>query len=59
MERIQGYCVKCQATRELSDTKQIHRSGIPTVQGKCMACGATVFVLGAGAPPAADETTEA
>jgi hypothetical protein len=59
MQRIQGYCVRCRATRELSDIKHIQRSGIPTVKGTCIVCGSTVFVLGAGAPMAADETSEA
>jgi len=58
MEPIRGYCVRCQATRELRDTKQIHRSGIPTVEGKCAGCGGTVFVLGAGAPAPVDDPDE-
>lgn len=59
MQRIQGYCVRCQDTRELGDLKQILRSGFPTVEGTCVACGGQVFVLGAVVPAPPDETTEA
>jgi hypothetical protein len=59
MQPIQGYCVRCQATREIRDTKQVLRSGVPTLEGTCIACGSTVFVMGAVAPEHADETTEA
>ena len=59
MQRIQGYCVRCQETRELRDPKQILRSGFPSIEGTCVGCGNKVFVLGASVPAPADETTEA
>lgn len=59
MQRFQGYCVRCQETRELRDPKQIERSGFPTVEGTCVGCGGKVFVLGARVSAPADETTEA
>jgi hypothetical protein len=31
----------------MSDTKQILRSGLPTIEGKCTVCGAQIFILGA------------
>ena len=34
-----GYCVKCQATREMTDTKSIERGGGPALEGKCVVCG--------------------
>jgi hypothetical protein len=36
-----GYCVKCQATREMTDTKSIERGGGPALEGKCVVCGGT------------------
>ena len=59
MQPIQGYCVRCQETRELRDPKQILRSGFPSIEGTCVGCGNKVFVLGASVPAPADETTEA
>jgi uncharacterized protein DUF5679 len=58
MERIEGYCVTCRGKRELTETRNVQRSGVPTIAGKCCACGSTVFVLGASAPVPADETSE-
>ncbi len=43
-----GYCIPCMATRELRDAKEIERAGGPAVEGTCIVCGKTVFVLGAG-----------
>src|SRR6266702_946205 len=34
-----GYCVKCQATRAMTDTKSIERGGGPALEGKCVVCG--------------------
>ena len=42
-----GYCVKCQATREMTDTKSIERGGGPALEGKCVVCEAAIFVIGA------------
>jgi hypothetical protein len=51
---VQGYCVSCRAKRELSDVKQIERSGLPTYEGKCAVCGSKIFVLGADGPAPAN-----
>lgn len=58
MPPVEGYCVRCQAKRELTDTSQTHRSGLPAIAGKCTVCGSNMFVLGAGAPPLPDEGSE-
>jgi len=55
MPEVRGYCVNCKAMRELADTTQVHRSGLPAIAGKCPVCGAKIFVLGAGAAPPPDE----
>lgn len=52
-----GYCVVCQAKRELTDVKQIQRSGLPAIEGTCSVCGTKQFVLGAEVQPA-NETGE-
>jgi hypothetical protein len=46
MQPPQGYCVTCKAKREVSDPKQIERSGLPAIEGKCAVCGSKIFVLG-------------
>ncbi len=58
MEPIEGYCVTCRGKRELTETRNVNRAGVPTIAGKCVACGSNVFVLGASAPVPADETSE-
>jgi hypothetical protein len=58
MSIVQGYCVPCKANRELSDTKEIERSGLPAVEGKCAVCGNRVFALGVRAQAPANETTD-
>ena len=55
---VRGYCVACKTERELSDAKQIERSGLPTFEGKCPICGSKIFVLGAGVPAPADGHAE-
>lgn len=52
MVLVQGYCIVCQAQRELSELKQILRSGLPAVEGACTVCGTKTFVLGAELPSA-------
>jgi len=55
-----GYCVKCKASREMKDPKQITmKNGRPATEGTCPVCGTRMFKIGApdaGAParPAAD-----
>jgi hypothetical protein len=31
----------------MTDTKSIERDGDPALEGKCVVCGITIFVLGA------------
>ncbi|MBV8367777.1 MAG: hypothetical protein JO036_02420 [Candidatus Eremiobacteraeota bacterium] len=58
MEPIEGYCVACRGMRELTETRNVQRSGFPTIAGKCCACGSNVFVLGAVAPSPAEEASD-
>lgn len=57
-----GYCVKCKASREIKDPKQITmKNGRPATEGTCPVCGIRIFKIGApdagAAPtrPAAEE----
>jgi hypothetical protein len=58
-----GYCVKCKASREIRDPKQITmKNGRPATQGICPVCGTRIFKIGAlepaaAAPPAEDTTS--
>jgi hypothetical protein len=54
---VLGYCIVCKATRELTDVKQVLRSGLPSIEGKCSVCGTQTFVLGASISPIPDEQT--
>jgi hypothetical protein len=43
-----GYCVKCKASREIKDAKQITmKNGRPATQGICPVCGTKIFKIGA------------
>ena len=43
-----GYCVKCKASREIKDAKQITmKNGRPAMQGSCPVCGTKIFKIGA------------
>ena len=43
-----GYCVKCKASREIKDAKQITmKNGRPATQGVCPVCGTKIFKIGA------------
>jgi hypothetical protein len=45
-----GYCVKCKASREIKDAKQITmKNGRPATQGACPVCGTKIFKIGAAA----------
>ena len=57
-----GYCVKCKASREIKDAKQITmKNGRPATQGLCPVCGTKIFKIGASEPgtPKADEAPKA
>ncbi|MDE3112714.1 MAG: hypothetical protein KGN00_11920 [Chloroflexota bacterium] len=56
MSMATGYCVKCKATREIADPRQITmKNGRPATEGRCPVCGTKIFKIGApgGAAPAA------
>ena len=43
----QAYCVKCKATREISNPAQVQlKNGRPATQGTCSVCGTKVFRIG-------------
>ncbi|MEE9324369.1 MAG: DUF5679 domain-containing protein [Dehalococcoidia bacterium] len=46
---MKGYCVKCRASREMSNTRQITmKNGKPATQGVCPSCGTKMFRIGKG-----------
>lgn len=49
--KLLGYCVRCQMRCEVAEPKQIERGGGPAIEGKCAACGAKVFIMGAELRP--------
>ena len=43
-----GYCVKCKASREIVDPRQITmKNGRPATEGRCPVCGTKIFKIGA------------
>ncbi len=47
-----GYCVKCKASREMVDPRQITmKNGRPATEGHCPVCGTKIFKIGAVAGP--------
>lgn len=46
--KISGYCMKCKATREMSNTKSITmKNGRPATEGTCPVCRTRIFKIGA------------
>lgn len=46
---MEGYCVKCKASREMKDPKQVTmKNGRPATEGTCPTCGTRMFRIGAG-----------
>jgi len=44
IERIQAYCVRCRAKREMKNPRAITmRNGRPAIQGVCSVCGSKMF----------------
>jgi len=44
---MQAYCMKCRASKEISDPKEITmKNGRPATQGTCPTCGTKVFRIG-------------
>jgi len=47
--KMQGYCVKCRAKKEMKDAKAITmKNGKPATQGVCPTCGTKMFRIGKG-----------
>ena len=45
--KMQAYCVKCRAKREMKDTKAITmKNGKPATQGVCPVCSTKMFRIG-------------
>lgn len=45
---MQGYCMKCKGSREMSDAKPVTmKNGKPATEGKCPDCGTKMFKIGA------------
>jgi len=44
VNKMQAYCVKCRAKREMKDAKAITmKNGKPATQGVCPVCGTKMF----------------
>ncbi len=44
---MQGYCVKCRASREIQNAQAITmKNGRPATQGVCPTCGTKMFKIG-------------
>ena len=44
---MQAYCVKCRASKEVSNPQQITmKNGRPATQGSCPTCGTKMFRIG-------------
>lgn len=44
---MQGYCVKCRASREIGSPQAITmKNGRPATQGVCGTCGTKMFKIG-------------
>ena len=49
VNRMEAYCVKCRAKREMRDTRAITmKNGKPATQGVCPTCGTKMFRIGKG-----------
>jgi len=48
-KKMQAYCMKCKAKREMKDAKAITmKNGKPATQGTCPTCGTKMFRIGKG-----------
>ncbi len=46
---MQGYCVKCRASREMRNTRSIRmKNGRPATEGVCPVCATKMFRIGKG-----------
>lgn len=47
--RMQAYCLKCRAQREIKNPQQITmKNGKPATKGTCPTCSTTMFRIGKG-----------
>ena len=47
VHKMQAYCMKCRAKREMRDAKAITmKNGKPATQGVCPVCGTKMFRIG-------------
>jgi hypothetical protein len=47
--KMQAYCVKCRAKKEVKNPKAITmKNGKPATQGSCPSCGTKMFRIGKG-----------
>jgi hypothetical protein len=45
--KVEGYCVKCRAKKEIKDAKQVTmKNGRPATEGSCPDCGTKIFKIG-------------
>ena len=48
-DRMQAYCMKCRAKKEMKSAKAITmKNGKPATQGVCPVCGTKMFKIGKG-----------
>lgn len=46
MEKVQGYCVKCKATSEMSEAQEVEmKNGRKAMKGKCAKCGTGMYKI--------------
>jgi len=46
-DKMQAYCVKCRAKKEMKDARSITmKNGKPATQGVCPTCGTKMFRIG-------------
>jgi hypothetical protein len=61
---VQGYCVKCKASRDMKDAKEIQMPAKggktrPAMKGVCSVCGTGMFKILPSAKPAAGAAPKA
>jgi len=42
---MQGYCVKCQALRDMTNTSQVPVNGNDGTKGNCAVCSTVIYVV--------------
>ena len=50
-QKIEGYCLKCRAKKEMKDPKPVTmKNGREATAGTCHSCGTKMFRIGKGYP---------